>query len=125
MLGTWRLVEPSRRIDDDPRRGGDMDDGGRLSILPGAPEVGEPPPRPSRASLRGLDWFIFFVADVQNGFGPLVSVYLTAQKWTQVDIGLVLSAGSLVALVGQMPGGALVDKARSERLVAGIAIAAI
>jgi MFS family permease len=84
-----------------------------------------PPPAPSRASLRGLDWFIFFVADVQTGFGPFVSVYLTAQKWTQVDIGLILSAGSLVALMGQIPGGALVDLARSERLVAGIAIAAI
>ena len=46
-------------------------------------------------SLRGLDWFIFFVADVQTGFGPFVSVYLTAQKWTQVDIGLVLSGGRL------------------------------
>jgi predicted MFS family arabinose efflux permease len=65
------------------------------------------------------------VADVQTGFGPFVSVYLTAQKWTQVDIGLVLSAGGLVALVGQMPGGALVDFARSERLVAGLAVAAI
>jgi MFS family permease len=75
--------------------------------------------------LRGLDWFVFFVADVQTGFGPFVSVYLTAQKWTQVDIGLVLSAGGLVALVGQMPGGALVDFARSERLVAGLAIATI
>jgi len=65
------------------------------------------------------------VADVQTGFGPFVSVYLTAQKWTQVDIGLVLSAAGLVALVGQMPGGALVDFARSERLVAGLAVAAI
>jgi predicted MFS family arabinose efflux permease len=72
-----------------------------------------------------LDWFVFFVADVQTGFGPFVAVYLTAQKWTQVDIGLILSVGGLVALVGQMPGGALVDAARSERLVAGIAIAAI
>jgi MFS family permease len=80
---------------------------------------------PSRRSLRGLDWFIFFVADVQTGFGPFVSVYLTAQKWTQVDIGLVLSASSLVALVGQMPGGALVDAAKSARLVAGIGIAVI
>ena len=102
-----------------------VDDGGSSSILPGPRELDESPPHPSRGSLRGLDWFIFFVADVQTGFGPFVSVYLTAQKWTQVDIGLVLSAGSLVALVGQMPGGALVDKARSERLVAGIAIAAI
>ena len=81
--------------------------------------------RPSPRSLRGLDWFIFFVADVQTGFGPFVSVYLTTQKWTQVDIGLVLSAAGFVSLIGQMPGGALVDAARSERLVGGIAIAAI
>jgi predicted MFS family arabinose efflux permease len=62
---------------------------------------------------------------VQTGFGPFVSVFLTTQKWTQIDIGLVLSAAGFVSLIGQMPGGALVDAARSERLVAGIAIGAI
>ena len=80
---------------------------------------------PSPRSLRGLDWFIFFVADVQTGFGPFVSVYLTTQRWTQFDIGLVLSAAGFASLIGQMPGGALVDAAKSERFVAGIAIAAI
>jgi len=68
---------------------------------------------------------VFFVADVQTGFGPFVSVYLTAQRWTQIDIGLVLSAAGFVSLIGQMPGGALVDAARSERRVAAIAVAAI
>src|SRR5216683_2133460 len=52
---------------------------------------------PSRQSLGGLDWFIFFLADVQTGFGPFIAVYLTTQKWTQVEIGLVLSIGGLVA----------------------------
>jgi MFS family permease len=80
---------------------------------------------PSSRSARGLDWFVFFLADVQTGFGPFVAVYLTTQKWTQSEIGLVLSVGGLVALLGQMPGGALVDWARSERLVAAIAVAAI
>jgi MFS family permease len=80
---------------------------------------------PSRSSLRGLDWFIFFVADVQTGFGPFVSVYLTTERWTQFDIGLVLSAAGFVSLLGQMPGGALVDAARSERFVAGVAIITI
>ncbi len=95
-------------------------------MLPiGALETGEPPLKPSRRSLLGLDWFIFFVADVQTGFGPFVSVYLTAQRWTQVDIGLVLSAAGFVSLIGQMPGGALVDVAKSERFVAGVAVAAI
>ncbi len=79
-------------------------------------------PHPSRSSLIGLDWFTFFLADVQTGFGPFVSVYLTAQKWTQGDIGLVLTVAGLVGLIGQMPGGALVDAARSERFAAGIAV---
>ena len=92
---------------------------------PTAPGPGSEPPAPSRRSLRGLDWFVFFVADVQTGFGPFVSVYLTAQRWTQVDIGLILSVSGFVSLIGQMPGGAIVDAARSERFVAGVAVAAI
>ena len=73
------------------------------------------PTEPSRASLRGLDWFTFFVADIQTSFGPFIAVYLTTQKWTLADIGLVLTIGSLVGLIGQMPGGAVVDAVRSER----------
>jgi MFS family permease len=94
---------------------------------PSAPKAasGEPSPAPSRESLRGLDWFIFFLADVQTGFGPFVAVYLTTQKWTQVEIGSVLSIGGIVALIGQMPGGAIIDAARSERLVAALAVATI
>ena len=76
-------------------------------------------------SQHGLDWFIFFLADVQTGFGPFVAVYLTTQKWTQVEIGFVLSIGGIIGLLGQMPGGAIVDAARSERLVAGLAVATI
>jgi MFS family permease len=83
------------------------------------------PAKPSRRSQYGLDGFVFFVADVLAGFGPFVAVYLTSQKWTQLDIGLVLTTGTLVALAGQIPGGALVDAARSERLVAGLAITLI
>src|SRR5207248_7290026 len=80
---------------------------------------------PSRQSSRGLDWFIFFLADVQTGFGPFIAVYLTTQKWTQVEIGFVLSIGGVIGLLGQMPGGAIVDAARSERLMAGVAGATI
>ncbi|MBS0530387.1 MAG: MFS transporter [Proteobacteria bacterium] len=80
---------------------------------------------PSSQSQRGLDCFIFFLADVQTGFGPFVAVYLTTQKWTQVEIGLILSIGGIVGLIGQMPGGAIIDAARSERMVAGLAVATI
>src|SRR5262245_29993143 len=76
-------------------------------------------------SHRSLDWFSFFLADIQAGFGPFVAIYLTAHSWTQVDIGLVLTASGLVALAGQLPAGALVDAVRSARLVAGVALLAI
>src|SRR5262249_22135405 len=85
----------------------------------------EPPIAASRRSRRGLDWFAFCVADVQTGFGPFVSVYLTAQGWTQIDLGLALTARSLAGLALQMPGGAIVDAARSERRVAALAMIAI
>ena len=87
-----------------------------------------PPPslrHPSQQSLRRLDWFVFLVADVQTGFGPFVAVYLTTQHWTLIEIGLVLTTAGIVSLVGQMPGGALVDAARSKRMVAGMAVSLI
>nr|WP_245376457.1 MFS transporter [Bradyrhizobium elkanii] len=100
---------------------------GSTNVVSIAPDQRSPeePRTPSRESQRGLDWFIFFLADVQTGFGPFVAVYLTTQKWTQVEIGFVLSIGGIIGLLGQMPGGAIVDAARSERVVAGCAVAAI
>jgi predicted MFS family arabinose efflux permease len=97
---------------------------GESNIVPQPPAPSERP-KPSIGSQRGLDWFIFFLADVQTGFGPFIAVYLTTQKWTQVEIGFVLSIGGIIGLLGQMPGGAVVDAARSERLVAGLAVATI
>src|SRR5947209_445553 len=79
----------------------------------------------TRGSHRSLDWFSFFLADIQAGFGPFVAIYLTAHSWTQVDIGLVLTASGLVALAGQLPAGALLDVVRSARLVAGVALLGI
>src|SRR6476660_7443195 len=97
---------------------------GQGNVVPLPPAPGGKP-KPSRESQRGLDWFIFFLADVQTGFGPFIAVYLTTQKWTQVEIGFVLSIGGIIGLLGQMPGGAIVDAARSERMVASLAVATI
>lgn len=68
---------------------------------------------------------MFFVADVQTGFGAFVSVFLTEQKWTQGDIGLLLTLSGLVSLFGQAPCGALVDAVKSERALAAAALAVI
>lgn len=94
---------------------------------PGAPpELPAPPRGPaSKQSLRGLDWLNFFIADVQTGFGPFIAVYLTTHAWTQVEIGLVLTVGGIIGLVGQIPGGALIDATPRKRRLAGIAICGI
>src|SRR6266849_3698929 len=113
------------QIDDGRPRGPAGEDDVAPALVTPAPILPAQRPAPSRQSLRGLDWFIFFLADVQTGFGPFIAVYLTTEKWTQVQIGLVLSIGGVIGLIGQMPGGAIVDAARSERLIAGFAIAAI
>ncbi len=81
--------------------------------------------RPSTKSRNGLDWFTFFLGDVQTGFGPFIAVYLATEKWSQTDIGLVLSIGALATLFSQIPGGWLVDSVRSERSAAAAAVAAI
>ena len=86
------------------------------------------PPATTRASTRSwraLDWCIFFVADVQTGFGAFVSVFLTAEKWSQADIGLLLTISGLVSLFGQAPCGALVDATRSLRALAAASLVAI
>ena len=81
--------------------------------------------QPSCRSQRGLDGFAFFLADIQAGWGPLVAVYLTSMSWTQSDIGLILTFGTLAAMALQIPLGALVDHVASKRLLAALAVAAI
>jgi MFS family permease len=71
---------------------------------------------------RALDLANFFVADVQTGFGPFVAVYLTAHKWTQVEIGFALTLGTVTSLVSQLPAGALVDMVRNKRMAASGAL---
>jgi MFS family permease len=85
----------------------------------------ETKPPPSCRSQRGLDWFAFFLADIQTGWGPFVAAYLTSKNWTQLDIGLILTVGTLTAMGLQIPIGALVDHVRAKRLLAGVAVAAI
>jgi MFS family permease len=79
----------------------------------------------SQRSLRGLDWFAFFVADVQTAWGPFVATYLTSVAWTQFDIGLILTIGTITGLALQIPAGMLVDRVPAKRLLAALAVASI
>src|ERR1700730_7298145 len=80
---------------------------------------------PTARSLRALDWMNFFVANVQTGFGPFISAYLASNKWTQGQIGMLLSVGTITAMVSQVPAGALIDTMRNKHAAAAAAIIAI
>jgi MFS family permease len=77
---------------------------------------------PSAQSLRALDGVNFFIAALLAGFGPFVAVYLGDQGWSQENIGFALSAGGIVGLLSQIPGGELLDATRAKRLLIGAGI---
>jgi MFS family permease len=73
---------------------------------------------------RALDAANFFLADVRDGLGPYLAIYLlTEQKWDEAHIGVVMSIATIAGIVAQTPAGALIDATRAKRLVmAGAAI---
>jgi len=76
-------------------------------------------------SQRGLDWLNFFVANLQAAFGAFVAVYLTGEHWTQGQIGMALSIGSITGMVAQVPAGMLVDALRNKHRVANASIISV
>jgi MFS family permease len=69
----------------------------------------------SQLGLKGLN---FFTAGVQAGFGPFIAVWLTQQGWSEAALGAALSIGTFAALLGQLPGGMLVDHVHAKRYAA-------
>jgi MFS family permease len=74
-------------------------------------------------TLRSLSWLNFTIAAMQAGFGPFVSVRLTASGWDPGTIGMVLSAGSIASVAAQVPSGAIIDHFGAKRMMAAVAIA--
>ncbi len=72
-----------------------------------------------------LDALNALVAGGQTGFGAFIAVHLTAQAWTQGDIGQALAAGTIAGMASQIPAGALVDRMRSKRLAVALGAAAV
>ena len=73
---------------------------------------------------RGLDAANFFLADVRDGLGPYLAIYLLAvQKWDEASIGIVMSIATAAGILAQTPAGALIDITRLKR--AAVVAAAI
>ena len=65
---------------------------------------------------RALDALNFFLADVRDGLGPYLSIYLlTEQKWDQASIGVVMSTAAVAGIIAQTPAGALIDRSTAKR----------
>lgn len=81
---------------------------------------------PSGRSLRGLDGLNFFLADVRDGLGPYLAIYLLAVRgpshgWDEATIGSVITVAGIVGLLSQTPAGALIDRVRSRRTIVVVA----
>ncbi|GGD00088.1 MFS transporter [Vreelandella lutescens] len=69
-------------------------------------------------SRRGLDWMNFFLADVRDGVGPYLAIFLLAsQNWSSSDIGLVMGAMGVATGLAQIPAGKWMDSVRNKRLL--------
>lgn len=70
-----------------------------------------------------LDWINFLLADVQDGLGPFLAIYLlSSQHWDPARIGVVMSVSGIATVVARTPVGSLVDRIAWKReLVAGAA----
>ncbi len=72
---------------------------------------------------RTLDALNFFLADVRDGLGPYLAIYLLVVRgpshgWNEATVGMVLTIAGIVGLLSQTPAGGLIDRARNKpRLV--------
>src|ERR1700745_3273584 len=75
-------------------------------------------PTASRSSIMGLDLLTFLMADVRDGVGPYLSVFLKGGlHWQSGEIGIAMAASSIAAAICQIPAGLLVDSVRAKRLL--------
>ncbi|MBP5974730.1 MFS transporter [Brasilonema sp. CT11] len=74
--------------------------------------------KPSQKSLKALDLLNLFLADVRDGVGPYLAIFLKAsENWHPADIGIAMSASTVATVIAQTPIGGLVDRLRQKRML--------
>jgi MFS family permease len=75
-----------------------------------------------------LDWLNFFLADVKDGLGPFLAIYLlSALHWEPGTIGVVMTIAGIATVAARAPFGALIDATLRKRgliVMAAVAVAA-
>lgn len=78
--------------------------------------------RSGRYAVHALN---FFVAAMETGFGPFVSVWLVSQGWSLTEVGIALSVGTVAGLCAQLPAGILIDAVSGKRDITAVALAVV
>lgn len=81
---------------------------------------------PSRRARHALDALNFTLADVRDGLGPYLAIYLIAVRgpgegWNEATAGFIMTLAGIAGLIAQTPAGALIDRTRHKRLMVGVA----
>lgn len=74
-----------------------------------------------QTSIAALNALNFFMADVRDGLGPFLGVYLQARQWSPSEIGMVMTLGGLAGVVSTTPAGMLVDLVKAKRSIMVVA----
>lgn len=78
------------------------------------------------ARLAALDWLNFFLADVKDGLGPFLAIFLMSSRhWDAGRIGMVLTIAGVTSVVAKGPAGALVDRVRWKRSLIAVSALAV
>lgn len=75
----------------------------------------------SRRSLLALDGLNVVLADVRDGLGPYLAIYLGMRHWAPSRIGLAMAVVGVATVAAQTPAGALVDSSRRKRWLVAVA----
>ncbi|CDZ76656.1 Metal-tetracycline/H(+) antiporter [Legionella massiliensis] len=71
---------------------------------------------PFSRSLLALSLMIFFIADIQGGIGPILSIYLRSKLgWDPSQVGMALATTGIAGVLFQIPSGIIVDVIRFKR----------
>jgi len=80
---------------------------------------------PRSRSLKALGAVNFFLADVRDGLGPFLGIFLIGQGWSTATIGLVMTIGGIAGMLATTPLGALADASKAKRFMVAFCAALV
>jgi len=74
----------------------------------------------SLRSLQALCLTSFFIADVRDGLGPFLGIFLTERHWQPDEVGFLMTAGGVAGLLATLPAGFITDASKNKRALLAV-----